>query len=246
MPNILHRIGAKAPIESVCQAVATPEGISAWWSEQTTGGTRTGDRLSSTFIDPDTGEHLGTIEYVLEQLEPGKRVGWRTISGPEERVGMKNLDSAELRTIERELFIDASPETVFDVVSQPEHVAQWWPDLASYDVEVGASGEIAFGAPADGGRVFNLTVMDVDPPRTFSFRWTHEAGQEAVLGNSLFVTFALLPSGGGTLLRLSETGFREMGWDAATLETHFDEHVDGWNTFLARLAPYAERVVSSR
>ena len=35
-------------------------------------------------------------------------------------------------TIERELHIDASPEVVFDVVSNPEHVRQWWPDEAEY------------------------------------------------------------------------------------------------------------------
>ena len=92
---------------------------------------------------------------------------------------MKNLDNAELHTIERELFIDASPETVFEVVSRPEHVAQWWPDLASYDVVAGATGEIAFGDPADGRKVVRLTVMEVDPPSTFSFRWAHDADTRA-------------------------------------------------------------------
>ena len=33
-------------------------------------------------------------------------------------------------TIERELFIEATPEVVFDVVSSPEHLRQWWPDDA--------------------------------------------------------------------------------------------------------------------
>ncbi|WP_439680644.1 SRPBCC family protein [Embleya sp. MST-111070] len=33
-------------------------------------------------------------------------------------------------TIEREIHIDASPEVVFDVVSSPEHLREWWPDEA--------------------------------------------------------------------------------------------------------------------
>jgi uncharacterized protein YndB with AHSA1/START domain len=87
MPNIIHRIGAKAPIEAVYQAVATPEGIAGWWSEQTAGGSQAGDTVASTFINPETGEHVGTIDYTLEQLVPNQHVGWRIKSGAEEWVG---------------------------------------------------------------------------------------------------------------------------------------------------------------
>ena len=72
----------------------------------------------------------------------------------------------------------------------------------------------------------------------FSFRWTHPAGEAAAEGNSLLVTFELTPSGDGTLLRMTETGFREMGWEAAVLEQQYQEHVTGWDFFLPRLAPY--------
>ncbi|MEU7764127.1 hypothetical protein AB0B25_03245 [Nocardia sp. NPDC049190] len=61
-------------------------------------------------------------------------------------------------------------------------------------------------------------VLKVDPPKTFSFRWTHDAGTEPTASNSLFVTFTPTASGSGTLLRFIETGFREMGWDEATFE----------------------------
>lgn len=152
---------------------------------------------------------------------------------------MQTHDDADVGTIARELYIEAVPETVFDVVSRPEHVAQWWPDTAAYDVAVGASGEITFGDPeADGARVA-LTVLEVDPPRTFTFRWTHEAGTEPTTGSSLLVTFELTASGTGTLLRFVETGFRERGWDEATTEATFRDHVSGWDHFLPRLAAYA-------
>ena len=83
-----------------------------------------------------------------------------------------------------------------------------------------------------------FTVVDARPPRTFSFRWTHPAGEAAAAGNSLLVTFDLTPSGGGTLLRMTETGFREMGWEVAVLEQQYHEHVTGWDFYLPRLAPY--------
>ena len=68
----------------------------------------------------------------------------------------------ELGTIEREIFVEASPETVFEVVSSPEHVREWWPDDAAYDVVPGANGQITFGDPAAGGGVVGLTVLEVD------------------------------------------------------------------------------------
>ncbi len=144
----------------------------------------------------------------------------------------------EFGTIEREIYVDASPEIVFEVVSRPEHLREWWPDDARYEPVAGSVGEIVFGDCDAGGKVEGFTVVDVRPPRTFSFRWTHPAGEVAAEGNSLLVTFDLIPSGGGTLLKMTETGFREMGWEVAVLEQQYHEHVTGWDFYLPRLAPY--------
>ncbi|NUS40778.1 MAG: SRPBCC family protein [Terrabacter sp.] len=144
----------------------------------------------------------------------------------------------ELGSIERELYVEAAPEVVFEVVSSPEHVRRWWPDDADFDPEPGTTGSITFGAGPD-RTVESFTVVESLPPRTFSFRWTHPAGQEATAGNSLLVTFELVPSGDGTLLRMTETGFREQGWEVAVLEQRYREHVDGWAYYLPRLVTYA-------
>ena len=150
----------------------------------------------------------------------------------------------ELGTIEREIYVGAAPEIVFEVVSSPDHVAGWWPDQARYEPVPGATGEIVFGDPEAGGGVVSLSVVEVEPPHTFSFRWTHPAGQSAAAGNSLLVTFVLTPSGDGTLLRMTETGFREMGWEAAVLEEQYREHATGWDHFLPRLVSYAESLAT--
>ena len=52
---------------------------------------------------------------------------------------MDKLTDPEVGTLVRELYIDAEPDIVFDVVSSPEHVAQWWPDEARYRLEPGLS-----------------------------------------------------------------------------------------------------------
>jgi uncharacterized protein YndB with AHSA1/START domain len=92
--------------------------------------------------------------------------------------------------------------------------------------------------------VVPITVLEVEPPRRFSFRWVYPDGEPAASGNSLLVTFELVPSGSGTLLRLTETGFREKGWEAAVLEEQFHEHVIGWDRYLPRLGSYLARLVA--
>ncbi len=144
----------------------------------------------------------------------------------------------EFGTIEREIFIEAAPEIVFDVVSSPDHIKGWWPDDAHYEPIPGATGDIVFGDGNAGGTVVAFTVLEAQPPRTFTFRWTHPAGEAAAEGNSLLVTFDLTPSRGGTLLKMTESGFREMAWEAAVLEQQYNDHVSGWAFYLPRLAPY--------
>ena len=144
----------------------------------------------------------------------------------------------EFGTIEREIFVAAPPEVVFDVVSSPAHVQSWWPDEAHYEPAPGSVGEIVFGDRDAGGAVVSFTVVDMSPPELFSFRWTHPRGERAEKGNSLLVTFELTPSEGGTLLKMTESGFREMGWEVAVLEQQYQEHVSGWDFYVPRLVAH--------
>jgi uncharacterized protein YndB with AHSA1/START domain len=141
------------------------------------------------------------------------------------------------RSIARELKIDASPEVVYEVISTPEHLREWWPDEANVVATPGAVGSITFGP--DG--VVPLTVVEADPPRRFSFRWAHPADEAASAANSVLATFDLVPDGDGTLLKFVETGFDE----AARSDDEFKDHTTGWDHFLPRLTPYAEKVASA-
>ena len=151
----------------------------------------------------------------------------------------------ETGTIERELYVEASPEIVFEVVSDPAHVSQWWPDEARYEPVAGSTGEILF-ADGDGGKTVALTVLESEPPTRFAFRWTHGVGEEAREDTSLLVTFDLVPRGDGTVVRFRETGFREQGWEAAVVEATYQDHVQGWDHFLPRLVSYAGGLVTRR
>ena len=152
----------------------------------------------------------------------------------------------EYGSIEREIHVGATPDVVYEVVSRPEHLREWWPDEAEFEPAPGATGVISFGdKDSPGAHVAPLTVVEADPPRRFAFRWTYDDGVAATDTNSLLVTFELIPSGTGTLLRLTETGFRERGWEAAVLEECYRDHATGWDHFLPRLGTYVARLVSA-
>jgi uncharacterized protein YndB with AHSA1/START domain len=152
----------------------------------------------------------------------------------------------EYGSIEREIYVDASAEVVFEVVSSPEHLKEWWPDEAELEPIPGAAGHIVFHQ-GEGAAPMTvaLTVVDARPPHHFSFRWVYESDETPSPANSLLVTFDLEASGTGTRVRFSESGFRERGWEAAVLEQAFQEHEQGWDYFIPRLAAYVTRLVSS-
>jgi uncharacterized protein YndB with AHSA1/START domain len=153
----------------------------------------------------------------------------------------------EYASINRESHIDASPEVVFEVVSSPEHIREWWGAELELEPVSGATGELVFGDRAAGqAQVVPITVVEAKPPRLFSFRWAHPGGEAASPTNSLLVTFELVPSGPGTVLRLTETGFRELGWEVAVLEQQYNDHIVGWDTHLAHLREYVARLVATR
>ncbi|MEU0868993.1 SRPBCC domain-containing protein [Nocardia brasiliensis] len=153
----------------------------------------------------------------------------------------------EYGRIERSLYIEATPEVVYEVISSPEHLREWWPDEASLDPVPGAVGELVWGdRNTPDASVALLTVVDALPPKLFSFRWGHPADDAADAGNSLFVTFELSPSGTGTTVQMTEVGFRERGWEIAVLEREYNSHIEGWELFLPRLVAYAAKVGAGR
>jgi len=86
MIDITHRVGAVAPREKLYEAVATPAGIAAWWTEETAGEGTVGGGIETAFRRED-GELVGTIEFEVEELVPNERVVWRFTGGPEEWLG---------------------------------------------------------------------------------------------------------------------------------------------------------------
>ncbi|GGC98792.1 SRPBCC family protein [Undibacterium terreum] len=86
MPNIVHRIGIRAPISTVYAAVSTIEGIAGWWTRDTSGESRLGGSIQVHFRTPSR-EEIGKMGFELSKLDVNKEVHWHFTSGPEEWLG---------------------------------------------------------------------------------------------------------------------------------------------------------------
>jgi uncharacterized protein YndB with AHSA1/START domain len=83
MPDILHKVGIKSSSRNdVYQALTTCEGLSAWWTSDTQGQGKVGGVLKFRF-------GAGGFDMKVLELDPGKRVLWQVVDGPEEWIGTK-------------------------------------------------------------------------------------------------------------------------------------------------------------
>ena len=87
MVDILHRVGIKAPLNEVYQALATREGAAAWWTTNTQGDSKVGGVLKFRFSAD--GKEIGGFDMNVLELAPGKRVLWEVVEGPKEWIGTK-------------------------------------------------------------------------------------------------------------------------------------------------------------
>jgi hypothetical protein len=84
MPDILHRVGLKSSSpDDAYEALATIEGLSGWWTNDTQGESKVGGVIRFRF------EPRGFFDMKVLELDPGKRVLWQVVDGPEEWIGTK-------------------------------------------------------------------------------------------------------------------------------------------------------------
>ena len=77
--DILHRVGIKSSLNDVYRALATLDGLAAWWTTDTQGESTSGGVIQFRF--PEGGFDMKVLE-----LRP-ERVLWEVVEGPEEWIG---------------------------------------------------------------------------------------------------------------------------------------------------------------
>ena len=139
--------------------------------------------------------------------------------------------------IEREVLIDAPPETVWAVITQAEHIAGWFSHAAEIDLRPGGKVTLTW----DGHGTSHGRVEVVEPPHSFAFRWMRadELG-EFREDNSTLVEFTLRAEGESTRLTVVETGFDDLAGTDDEQREHFDDHSRGWEHELDQLEEYVK------
>jgi uncharacterized protein YndB with AHSA1/START domain len=129
--------------------------------------------------------------------------------------------------VERVIEIAASPETVWELLVDPDKALRWWGQAVRIDARPGGRLRIEVTP----GSIASGVVLEADPPRRLVYTWGWElggGGPELVPPGSSTVEVELFPSGGGTTLRLVHRGLPD--------ETSAGNHAQGWEHYLGRLA----------
>jgi uncharacterized protein YndB with AHSA1/START domain len=87
MVDILHRVGIKASSKDVYKALATRDGLAAWWTTDTQGQSEVGGNIKFRFTAE--GRDIGGFEMKVLELRPAERVLWQVVDGPPEWIGTK-------------------------------------------------------------------------------------------------------------------------------------------------------------
>ena len=136
--------------------------------------------------------------------------------------------TTESISVERELEIAASPETVWELLTDADEATRWMGQAAAFDLRPGG----VYRVDVIPGNVASGEFVEIDPPRRLVFTWGWEQGtSDLVPPGSSTVEFELEPRGDGTLLR-----FRHR--DLPSAESA-ESHAHGWDHYLPRLAAVA-------
>ena len=137
-------------------------------------------------------------------------------------------------TVSRTIHINATIEKVWAAITEPKHLAQWFPQSATLEpAAVGARGAFTF----EGYGTFPVVIEAVDAPRSISYRWGNDNAAPIPLEETSTVfTFTLSPVDDGTTLTVVETGFENLTDPAGSLEGNRG----GWDFELDELVAYLE------
>jgi uncharacterized protein YndB with AHSA1/START domain len=143
--------------------------------------------------------------------------------------------------IERETVIAAPVERVWSLLTEAEHVGDWFCD-AGAEIDLRPGGAMVLRWTEHG--TTHARVVDVEPHRRFSYRWAAEAESEQIEGNSTLVEFTLDPTDEGTRLRVVESGFEDLAVTDEQRRARVEDNTEGWEIQLGRVRERAESVTA--
>lgn len=138
--------------------------------------------------------------------------------------------------IERQMVFNASRDTVWDAITQPEMLCKWFSNRIDV-TELNVGQEFTFDWTHHG---YSRAIVEVVEPKTrFAYRWENEGVDQSLPLSDVpktLVTFVLDEVEDGTRLTLTETGFASL----PTPKVNFDQNSSGWDTELGELKTFIE------
>jgi uncharacterized protein YndB with AHSA1/START domain len=132
--------------------------------------------------------------------------------------------TSQTQAIERELRIDASPETVFDFFTDPAKMVRWKGATATLDPRPGG----VYRVEMNERNIALGEYVVVDPPNRVVFTWGWEGDDALTPPGSSTVEVTFTPDGDGTVVRLVHSGLPS--------PESAEAHGQGWDEYMARLA----------
>lgn len=134
--------------------------------------------------------------------------------------------------IERETLIEASPERVWQLVTEPGFWVASQPSGSAVEGETTVCKNEQYGD-------FPVRVETVTPQTYVAYRWASAfAGEDLSADNTTLVEFTLVPEGSGTRLRVVESGFAAL---KASPEVQAKAHADNTGGWLEVLDGFKKR-----
>lgn len=141
---------------------------------------------------------------------------------------MKNL------SIEKEIFIEAKPSTVFEALTNSEKIIQYLPlkEVIS-DWKVGS--EVLYKGELEGVPFTDFGTIDIlEPNEKFQYTyWSTNHGTERLPANHLTICYSISNSENGTLLKVEHTNFKSEEMHTVMLNL--------WDFLLGSLKGFVEK-----
>lgn len=141
------------------------------------------------------------------------------------------LTATEQQTVERSIWVAASPERAWRAITDPKQLEQWFAPGCAWEIEtlvVGATAKF-YNTPED---VALHTIEILNPPREFALRWYEQDNIP------MLTTFRLVAEQEGTRITVIESGFAAL--PKAIRQKRIDETTAGYTGSMANLKAYLE------
>ena len=145
----------------------------------------------------------------------------------------------ELNKIEKQILLRAPRERVWKAITNIDEFSKWFRVKSDDSFAPGARVYMTSTHPSCEGESFYVFVEEMEPPRKFSWRWhpgMRQPGLDYYSEPTTLVVFLLEEADGGTLLKVTETGFNHIS--LARRAGVFEQNAGGWEYQLKQIESY--------